>query len=110
MFENCKSLLFLNLYSFKLNVSINKTDAFKGISSFVRFCINDTDTKNLFLENNKTSNCNDNCFQNDIKIDFVQNTCLKSCVNNGYKFEYNNICYNECPNYTYPLFCEKKLL
>ena len=41
LFKDCSSLIYLNLISFKLSSLKNKDDVFGGISSYVKFCIND---------------------------------------------------------------------
>ena len=33
----------------------------------------------------------------------VNNKCIDSCYENGYKYELDNICYNECPEGSFPL-------
>jgi len=104
MFHHCQSLIYLNLYSFKLKNTVDRTNATIGISSFVKYCIIDSNTKNYILGNDKTSNCEDDCFKENIKIDIINNKCVKSCINNEYEKE--NICYNECPFGSYKLFCE----
>ena len=99
MFENCQSLIYLNLYSFKISNSVTKDNAFKGTNVNLKFCINDIETKNYLLGNNKESQCSDKCFNKNIKIDIdKQNICVESCDND--KYEFNNICYNKCPEGT----------
>ena len=100
MFENCKSLIYLNLNLFNLKNSTNITDVFKGISPYVKFCINDIDTQNFLLTDGKISECSNKCFQTNIKIDIINKTCVESCLINGYEYEYNNICSKECPKGT----------
>jgi len=99
IFRNCKSLMYLNLKSFNLSSSLEKYYVFDYISSYVKICIEDTVTSNFLLEN-RISNCSDICFKEGIKIDINNNTCIESCITNGYKYEYDNICYNECPKGT----------
>ena len=107
MFEHCESLIYLNLKSFKIKNTVNITDVFKRISPYVKFCLEDSETKNyLFSGNNKESNCDDDCFKENIKIDIVNNSCIESCKNNGFNYEFNNICYYECPTGAYELECE----
>ena len=45
MFSGCNSLIYLNLFSFKLNNTVNNSNAFNKINSNVKYCINDNDTK-----------------------------------------------------------------
>ena len=105
MFENCNSLIFLNLGSFQLNISeLQKNNVFNGISENVKYCIEDDETRYLLL-GNQTSNCSDYCFNEDIKLDINNNSCIESCNGSGYLYEYNHIC-SECPEGTYTFFCE----
>ena len=34
-------------------------------------------------------------------IDINKSECIHSCKNQGYNYECNNICYNECPEGSY---------
>ena len=106
MFENCKSLIFLNLKSFKLPSNVEKTNSFKGISTFGQYCIQDSTLLN-YLSGKIKSNCTHECFQKSIKIDINNNRCINSCINK--KYEINNICHNECPLDSYPLFYEEEI-
>ena len=103
MFYKCGSLIFLNLKSFQMNSSVDKNNAFSQLSNNIKYCIQDVDTKNVLI-GNKPSNCNDDCFKKNIKIDINNNKCVETCLNNG-NYEYNNICFYECPKDTYALFC-----
>ena len=109
MFNNCKSLKYLNLYSFQLNQIINKTSVIKNTPSDLIFCIKDNYTKNYIFGNDKINICLEPC-SNDInkKIGIAYDGCVKSCLNNGFEYEYKNICYHECPINAYPLFYDDK--
>ena len=101
MFNECRSLIYLNLYSFKLDNSFDLS-----IGNSVKFCIKDENTLHN-LNVNKNSDCNNDCFKNNPKIDPEKKECIDSCENDGYKYEYNTICYNECPEETYSIFCDE---
>ena len=109
MFTDCKSLIYLNIYSFQLNYTVNKINAFKGASSNLIFCINDYFTKNYLFGNDSISICLEPC-SNDInkKANIFYDGCIKSCLKNGFEYEYKNICYHECPKDTYSLFYDEK--
>ena len=112
MFYYCESLIFLNLKNFQIKSEVDKTDAFEDISSYVKYCIQDDATKNYLIPD-KESICDNDCFNENIKIDINNNNCIKTCsgqIYNGnyYKYEYNNICYVQCPTDSYPLFCNEK--
>ena len=99
MFNGCSSLIYLNLKSFKLNNSVNKANAFQYISSYVTYCIEDHATKDFLTE--ITSDCSNDCFKDNVIIDFNNKKCTGTCS----KYICNNICYNECPEGTYSLYC-----
>ena len=98
MFSNCESLIYLNLDTIEINSKLkNKTDIFKGISYDLKFCANETTGDIFTKELNKASSCEDICFEKNIKL-FVENKeCLESCSNSEYQYEYNKICYQNCP-------------
>ena len=80
MLSGCNSLIYLNLKSFKLEDSVNKNYAFDGISPYVKYCIEDSETKNfLGIE----SDCSNDCFKENIIIDIENKKCIP-CVENGY--------------------------
>ena len=99
MFYYCSSLIYLNLFQFQMNSPVNKSYAFDKIYENVKYCINDTETKNYLLGNNTISICSDTCYnENNLKIDKINNICVESCLNKGY--EYNSICDEKCPKGT----------
>ena len=87
----------MNLFTIQSGNSVNTTGIFNGIPSYVKFCDNDSF---ILKEKNKTSNCEDICFKENVKLDIINNACIESCSVNGYEFEYDNICYHKCPNGT----------
>ena len=98
IFKNCNSLIYLNLYSFKFNNLNSKNAAFYGLTqSYIKYCILDEYTQNYLLSG-KISNCSDICVQKNIKLDTIDHKCLYSCSESNYKYEYDNMCYKECPN------------
>ena len=104
MFYNCSSLIYLNISHFKIeNMYEYYTPIFSGIFPNIKCCIKDNSTINYLTEKgeNILCNCSDICFSKNLKlIDIEQNTCVESCSPN--KYEYNHICYNQCPNGTFP--------
>ena len=106
MFYNCTSLKFLNLYNFKFNKNINYINIFEGINPNIKTCIKNEATKAaLEINYSKNLECNSSCFNNDyIKLILFRNDfdCLLECsLDKKYKFEYNNNCYEICPNNTH---------
>ena len=57
---------------------------------------------NSNILNLTNSNCSNDCFKDNVTIDYENNKCIGTCS----KYEYNNKCYKECPKGTYPLFCD----
>ena len=111
MFHNCKSLLSLNLSNFNSTKVITYNDMFKNTNENLKICIDDNKFYNY---NNSFSHlnidCNYNCFYEHKYIE-VKKECIDNCANDEqYNLEYNNICYDECPNGTFKsndYLCEK---
>jgi len=105
MFQGCNSLIFLNLKSFKLMKSALKNKVFEEVSPNIKYCTEDINLKNyISKEYSIESSCDDICFKENIKIDIIYNNCRESCLIEEY--EYNNVCFGNCPNNTYSLFCD----
>ena len=68
-----------------------------------KYCIEDAYTKNYLL-GDITVDCSDICFKKNVIFDLDNNNCI---CNNNYKFEYNNFCYQKCPEGTYPTLNDK---
>ena len=101
MFYYCSSLIYLNLFQFQMNSPVNKSYAFDWISENVKYCINDTETKNYLLGINTISICSDTCYnESNLKGDSINYKCIESCQIIGYDYEYNSVCYEKCPNGT----------
>ena len=81
IFSSCQSLIYLNLKSFHLSNSVNVDYSFESISSYVKICAYDENIKNILLQNGKSSDCSDICFEPNIKIDIINNKCIKSYLN-----------------------------
>ena len=101
MFYGCDSLIYLNLYSFIMNDNTETTNIFNSNIPDLKICINDNTQiiQTLLSSYGKTSQCNNNCFTNNMKLDVNNKECIDSC-NTGFNFEYNSICYEECPENT----------
>ena len=90
MFCSCQSLIYLKLNSFHLSNSVNIDYAFDSISSYVKICTYDENIKNILSQNGKSSDCSNICFEPNIKIDFVNNKCIKSFLRRLNNNEDNN--------------------
>ena len=100
MFYNCISLQYLDIKIFTFDNNPNKADAFKGVSSDIWYCIEDTASGIYLFNSDKYIICSETCY-NEVnkKKDEVNNECVEICHNNTY--DYNNFCYAECPNGTH---------
>ena len=113
MFYNCSSLIYLNLKSFIEGEYIEIEDIetlymFNNINPKMVLCL-DIDNNPIIkqaleisnISNN--NNCQDICFLDNIKISPHFQECITDCIytNNTELYEYNNICYSECPENTY---------
>ena len=102
MFMQCSSLIYLNMKSFVIDNSINANYLFSGCSEKLILCC-EIEYESILISNLKLiNNCSDICFSDTNKIITELNKCVEDCNNENseYKFEYNNKCYNECPNCT----------
>jgi surface protein len=102
IFSKCSSLISLNLSNF---YTINNTDNITGIltncNPNLKYCINDNKTyDNRFLDSLKyfSKNCSELCIiMNKKKYIKDKYLCIDNCSSEAL-YEYNNICYEECPN------------
>ena len=113
MFDNCNSLIFLNLISFKEIYSFN-ANPFLKISEDVVYCI-DEDKSPIISYALKVqglkNNCSDICFLDTKKIDIEKRECIFYCENSEIcKYENRDICCDRCPEGTKPKknVCEKE--
>ena len=102
MFNNMISLTYLNIYLFEINNQTNKKTSFSKLKNDLKICSNEYNMYNYLLNLSLNNNCSDICFsKKNIKVDPVKKECIDSCKDNEYNYEYNNICYHECPEGTH---------
>ena len=80
-------------------------DIMKLINNKIIICIyNNSSFQTNFVSHltGLTNNCSDICFDDTKKIIFNMKECSLNCSNNS-SYEYNNICYEKCPDGTIPL-------
>ena len=106
IFGICNSLIYLNLKKFKFTDTVPFDFAFNWVPSNAKYCIEDTTAKDKLTDWDIIPDCSHKCFQENIKVDLIRKDCTENCKSSGYEYEYNNICYNECPNGTYSIFCD----
>ena len=101
VFGNCPNLLYVNMRNFKIlnSDNIKAYWSFVGVPSNAKFCIEDSTTIN-YLFNEVTVNCSDFCFEENVLFSPWSEGCY---CNDYYKFEYNNKCYNKCPQNMFQL-------
>ena len=100
LFERCDSLIYADLSSFIIHHTINTDYMFLNANSNIKMCIRDDTTINyLPIFRNQ---CSDNCFNNNIKIDLRSNTCINNCNECLNNYEYYKLCFDICPENTYP--------
>ena len=104
MFSGCTSLISLDLSYFDAPNVDKMTYMFKECNNKLIYCINDSKTYKFqrMLESFK-KNCSDVCFTNpNHKFIIIKNECINDCKNDeNYQAEYNNICYESCPEKTH---------
>ena len=109
MFSGCSSLTFINFKNYKDELGIITTNIFYGTNNNLIIYMNNIqgkNTKNLIPELSSLSCITNNyTFINkkNIKIIDDDKICIDECYNDEiYKYEYNNLCYQECPLGTSP--------
>ena len=102
MFYNCTTLKYLNLTNFYSNITSSK-EMLINCNSDLIYCIDDT-KEYQFLSQliNYRKNCSDMCIKYYSKKYVKEsNSCIDSCSTEIiYKYDYNNICLEKCPNNT----------
>jgi len=100
LFRECKSLISLKINNFYVSTIAEINDIFKDCNNLLVYCFNNiSDRISGQLINYKNNNCSHLCFSQFKKIDFEKKECVNYLQTN--KFDYNNICYNSCPNGTH---------
>ena len=69
----------------------------------IKYCVEDLNTINKYFSDKKVD-CSDLCFQKNIIFDIDRGVCV---CNENFKFEYNSICYQQCPTNTFAILTDK---
>ena len=104
IFYGCSSLISLNINSFNTVNATGSHHLFTDIGNDLIFCVDPDKTVEISSElSGYTNNCEDICFTgSNVKILVDNKKCIINCQDdNIYKYEYKNICYEECPINTY---------
>ena len=97
-------LKFIKLNSFKIK-NFTDTDGFLDIKNeYLKVCIKDENFLIILNDIRYMINyfgicVNDNL--DNIKIDLREHICINNCDESEFKYEFNNICFHECPNNTF---------
>ena len=104
MFLSCSSLIFLDLRSFDTPILNNSIGMFGDIRKNLTFCYNETKIHSFYrdIDRYMIFNCSNECFSSkNFSIIIEKNKCVENCYNDDiYKFEFNGICYEKCPDST----------
>ena len=103
MFSGLSSLIYLDLTNFNIPVELDINNMFIDFNINLTYCINETKNTDLSSQLSSFQNdCYKVCLTNPIKKFIIEeNKCLVNCHDdNIYKFEYNKICYETCPDGT----------
>ena len=102
MFYNCEKLMLLDIRYLDLlyDTEIDEGSIFIGTNKNLTVCIDNDET--FFSHLLETFNKNCSCYLNPKHKIILQNyKCLYNCSQDDiYKYEYNNLCYESCPNHT----------
>ena len=106
MFFGCSSLISLNLNSFNTSKANSPHDTFTNVGSQLIFCGDISKLQTIKNDiSSFTNNCEDTCFSgNNTKLIIDKKQCTFDCQNDEtHLYEYNNLCFNKCPEGTHAL-------
>ena len=113
MFHGCHSLISLKLDNLNSSSKI-ATYMFEGCNTNLIYCIDYSKNYSFLpqLSGFKNNNCSDICFtDSNHKLIREKRKCIDKCENDDiYIFEYNNICYDICPNDTFLIYSKKECI
>ena len=106
LFCHAKELIYVNLGNFSLD--FHDEDPFNNTPFKLKICIQNENLRTVLKKtyNDQNFTCLDECFMENIKIDFEKKQCINSCNENENqinKFQYYNLCYDRCPDETYSI-------
>ena len=101
MFAETDLLEYVYLPSFKIIEGRTCGWMFGNSNGNLKICLLDLDTQILLDTQNRKFDCSDKCFPKNYKFDLKNDKCKEFCNQSEYKYEFNNICYEICPNTSY---------
>ena len=110
-YSTCDSLISLDLSNVGTNISLSFNNMLYQCNKNLLYCLNNSKNKSPgFLTyinstlNKTNSNCSNICFSENKKVILEKKICILNCSDDDiYKYEYNKICYKNCPIETYNL-------
>ena len=103
MFYKCYVLISLNFTNFDTSLVQNTYQMFNYVNEELKYCIDEKKTYAFMdLIEKFEKNCSGICTTyNSKKYIIEENKCIDNCIEDKkYKYEYNDICYEKCPNNT----------
>ena len=100
LFSGCTNLSYINLENFDGTKLLNYTNLFYRVPDNAVICIDENNSIDKILTEFKKRECyNIDCSENwkfnPRKIISENGTCIYSCIDSQYKYEYNGTCYDE---------------
>ena len=103
-FRLLKSLVYLNIPNLEINSNTMMERTFADKSIYFKVCANQPNMIQNITNLHITNDCSNICFNKNIKIGYNSNECITSCKEKGYDYEYLNICFHQCPEYTHAIY------
>ena len=111
MFYFCSSIIFLDLRSFD-TPSLNKSsEMFENIRTNVEYCYNESKIHTFAYNTVRDMifNCSSECFSTEqYSLILEKSKCIEKCSSDDtYKYDFNGICYENCPDNTNSIIHKK---
>ena len=109
MFYKCYVLISLNFTNFDTSLVQDTYQMFNYVNEELKYCIDEKKTYAFMdLIEKFEKNCSGICTTyNSKKYIIEENKCIDNCIEDKkYKYEYNDICYEKCPNNTSNYLCK----
>jgi len=104
MFSGCLNLKFIDFKNFENNLELETSNMFYEANNNLRIYMDNVKVENInnLIPELSSSMCITNnysmIYQKNIKIINDKKICSDECFNNEiYRYEYQNLCYNQCP-------------
>ena len=114
MFSGCSNLKFINFSNYKDDLNILTTNIFYETNNNLKIYMNNVKSKNIknLIPELSSLRCiiNNSTLINKENLKIIKDNkiCLEECYNDEiYSYEYNNLCYKECPMGTISSSSEK---